>query len=605
MKSSSDSTQQEKPVAWLKLLQEESGPVFFSGWLNLLQEGAGGLDEAVLVLGPVNHGPFAPVATWPHKTPCSPALMQLCEQVMELRRPLSRRADEQALLVLPVMRGGDLYGVLGVARRGPGFAPPQRNWLYWGLGWLLAHPAAGHEAGDGELSERLLLLLDLLMSALGGQSPQEANHAVLSQAAVSLGCDRISLGFSARRGVRVVGLSNAGEFSRKTDLVQALEAAMNEAADQGATLHYPARDEQPLETLHDHTRLAKEHGNATLLTVPFFLDPQSYGALCFEWSEEPPQGADGLAEGIASVMGRVLLEKRLADLSLPRYLARRLTTLLRRLFGPRYLGRKLLVGSAAALVLFFSLAHGDFRVSSDARLEGALHRTLATPFDGFVESAHYRAGQTVEAGAVLATLDDSELRLELARWQSQVAQHEREMRLSQAQRDSAQARVAAAQVAQSRAHLQLTEQMLERTRVTAPFDALITAGDLSQDLGLPVSKGEQLFELAPLEDFRVVLDVSEGDIAHITEGQQGHLVLKAFPERRFGLHVSLVTPVAEARDGKNLFRVEATLDEAVHAMRPGMEGLAKVAVERRRLIWIWTRRAQDWTRLQLWKWLGV
>ena len=579
--------------------------MFFSGWLNLLQEGAGGLDEAVLVLGPVNHGPFVPVATWPHKTPCAPALMQLCEQVMELRRPLSRRVDDSALSVLPVMRGSDLYGVLGVARRGPGFSPPQRNWLYWGLGWLLAHPAAGHEAGDGELSERLLLLLDLLMSALGGQSPREAYQAVLTQAAVSLGCDRIALGFSSRRGIRVVGLSNAGEFSRKTDLLQALEAAMNEAADQGHTLYYPARDEQRLDTLLEHARLAREHGNAVLLTVPFFLDPQSYGVLCFEWAEPPPEGTSGLAEGIASVMGRVLLEKRLADLSLPSYLARKQGALLRRLFGPRYLGSKLLSMGVLLALLFFSIASGTFRVSSEARLEGAVHRTLPAPFDGFVASAYFRAGQTVATGEVLATLDDSELLLELARWQSQVTQHEREMRLSQAQRDSAQARVAAAQVEQSRAHLQLTEQMLARTRISAPFDALITMGDLSQDLGLPVSKGQQLFELAPLDDFRVVLDVPEGDVGHVAVGQRGQLVLKAFPERRLSFQIVLVTPVAEARDGRNLFRIEASLDSASSDMRPGMEGLAKVEVERRRLIWIWTRRAQDWLRLQLWKWLGV
>lgn len=604
MKLNSDFTKAEKPLSWLNLIQKETGPVFFSAWLSLLNDGCGGLDEAVLVLGPENQGPFLPVATLPHKTPCSLALMRLCEQVIDYRRPLASQQNQVIYLVIPVIQGDNLYGVLGVARRGPGFSPPQKNWLHWGVGWLIVQQLLDQNPNDSELNERLLLLLDLLLSALGGQSPREANQAMLSQAQVVLGCDRISLGFSHRSSIRVYDVSSTGEFSRRTDLIQSLESAMNEAADQGQILHFPA-DKDSLDTLIDHKKLSVEHGNKRILTVPFFLDQQTYGALTFEWQTDPNNENLSLAESIATVMGRVLLEKKLSDLTFSSYVLRKCSHLLRRLFGPRYLGTKLIFSCLIATTIFFSIYQTEFRISADSRLEGALHRTIGAPFDGYVENAFYRAGQTVAANTVLAILDNSELQLELARWQSQVAQHEREMRLSQARGDSAQARVAAAQAQQSKAQLALTEQMLARTQITAPFDALITLGDLSQDLGLPVSKGQQLFELSPIDDFRVVLEVAEGDIAHIREGQQGRLVLKAFPDNHFPIEVTVVTPVAEARDGKNLFRVEAQLKESSSLMRPGMEGIAKVDIDSRHLIWIWTRNAQNWVRLQLWKWLGV
>ena len=61
--------------------------------------------------------------------------------------------------------------------------------------------------------------------------------------------------------------------------------------------------------------------------------------------------------------------------------------------------------------------------------------------------------------------------------------------------------------------------------------------------------------------------------------------------------------MAEAREGRNYFRVEARLDQASDRLRPGMEGVAKTSVEQRLLIWIWTRRLIDWTRLALWKWM--
>ena len=64
-----------------------------------------------------------------------------------------------------------------------------------------------------------------------------------------------------------------------------------------------------------------------------------------------------------------------------------------------------------------------------------------------------------------------------------------------------------------------------------------------------------------------------------------------------------ITPVSTAREGRNYFRVEATLERTPANLRPGMEGVGKIEIGRRRLIWIWTRQAVNWVRLQIWTWL--
>jgi hypothetical protein len=38
-------------------------------------------------------------------------------------------------------------------------------------------------------------------------------------------------------------------------------------------------------------------------------------------------------------------------------------------------------------------------------------------------------------------------------------------------------------------------------------------------------------------------------------------------------------------------------------LRPGMEGVGKVAIGERRLIWIWTHKLIDWVRLAFWSWM--
>ena len=90
------------------------------------------------------------------------------------------------------------------------------------------------------------------------------------------------------------------------------------------------------------------------------------------------------------------------------------------------------------------------------------------------------------------------------------------------------------------------------------------------------------------------------DIAAPAEGQQGELALTALPGETLPLTVERITPVSIAEEGRNYFRVEAHLDEPVPGLRPGMEGVAKIDVGRRSLIWIWTHGLTDWLRLKTW-----
>jgi hypothetical protein len=76
------------------------------------------------------------------------------------------------------------------------------------------------------------------------------------------------------------------------------------------------------------------------------------------------------------------------------------------------------------------------------------------------------------------------------------------------------------------------------------------------------------------------------------------------PDRTFEISVDSVTPLTTAGEGRNYFRVEAELDDRDGILRPGMEGLAKISIEDRLYIWIWTRQMVDWWRLVIWRWVG-
>jgi multidrug efflux pump subunit AcrA (membrane-fusion protein) len=209
----------------------------------------------------------------------------------------------------------------------------------------------------------------------------------------------------------------------------------------------------------------------------------------------------------------------------------------------------------------------------------------------------------VHKNDVLASLDDRDMTLERLRWVTERQQRSFEYDKALANRQPAVINVTRSQIAQAEAQIQLLDEQLARVKMRAPIDGVIVSGDLSQMIGASVTRGQMLFEVAPLTGYRVILSVDERQIGDINIGETGAFVTTALPNEPFTFTVEKLLPIAEVKDGKNTFRVEGRITAASHRLRPGMEGVAKIDIGRRLLISIWSKPIVDWTRLWLWRWL--
>ena len=274
----------------------------------------------------------------------------------------------------------------------------------------------------------------------------------------------------------------------------------------------------------------------------------------------------------------------------------------------QYLGRgalrlKLWTVGVLAACLFLFLVPGEFRVSSVAVLEGRVQRAIVAPFDGYVAVANARSGDLVQQGEVIAELDDTDLRLERARWASQRDEYAKQYRSALATLDHTAARISQSQIAQAEAQLDLISNQLERVKLVSPLDGIIISGDLSRLLGIPLERGQLLFEISPLNEYRLILNVEEQDIVHVKPGQTGNLILAAFPQRKIPFTVKKVAVLHEQDDVGITYRTEAALEIDLVDLRPGMQGVGKVYIDQRNYLWIWTRRVSDWFRMNMWTWL--
>jgi len=341
-----------------------------------------------------------------------------------------------------------------------------------------------------------------------------------------------------------------------------------------------------------------------MCTIPFCNQGEVFGALTLE---RPPgqvferQTVD-LCETIAALIGPILETKRKEDLWLGQKVWLSVTTFFTQFIGPGHGGLKLAVVLLITVSMFCLLSTGDYRIAADTKLEGSIQRVIATPFDSYISEAYVRPGDIVKKDALLAKLDDTQLVLERNKWVSQKEQYLKEYRDALGQAERSKISVLNAQLGQVDAQLAITDAQLARIQIKAPFDGVIVSGDLSQSLGAPSQRGDVLFELAPLEDYRVVLDVDERDISAIAVLQKGELVLTGLSDTLIPFTVNKITPVSETKEGRNYFRVEAELEKKLDFLRPGMEGVGKIRIGERKLIWIWSKNLLDWLRLSLWTW---
>lgn len=598
--------------AWTRLRETRDTRAFSLAWLELQSK----LIDAevrcgVVVLGAPDTGPFSPAAIWPDGSLGRPVLSEAIEAAISKRhaviknskRVSTERASHSHAVACPLIVDEQICGAAAIEVDHLNEEKLQQlmEQLEWGVGWLEVNV----HRNKFTASDRLVTVLELVATSLHHDRFQASATAVATELAGLLGCERVGIGFLRSKHSQLRALSHSASFGKKGNLVRTIEAAMDEAIDQHATVIFPAPDEGALQVTRAHEALAKTQGDGTVCTIPLTEGEQLLGAMVLERpaGEIFDERTVRLCEHAASLLGPLLNVKRKDDRWLIAKAYDSGRDQLRKLTGPRHVGFKLGSVVALLLLLFCIFAEGDYRVTADARLEGTVQRAVAVPIAGYVVDANVRAGDIVKAGDILFSLDDRDLRLERLKWHSQKLQSSREHSEATANHDRAKALILNAQMEQAEAEIALLDEQLARTRITAPFDSFVVSGDLSQSLGSPVERGDVLFELAPLDSYRVILKVDERDVDDVQVSQTGHLALTSAPEDTMPIVVEKITPLSTAEEGQNYFRVEAHLDGEVSPMlRPGMEGVGKITIDERKQVWIWTHKITHWVRMFFWSW---
>ncbi len=423
------------------------------------------------------------------------------------------------------------------------------------------------------------------------------------------GAARVVLGWrdGVRGTIRPVALSDAGEPEWQGEAVRTLVAAMEEAIAQSRILACPAPD--GARTLVRATELARRAGGAAaIVTVPVAIAGVPLAAVLAEFDAPPVAGAGERLHALAEIAVpwlRLLRSRRPGPL-------RRALGLLRPGGGaagtrPRaatlaWVAVPAAIGVALAVPI-------ELTVGAPARIEGAVQLTVAAPIRGYLKTVRVRPGDAVREGDVLAELGDRDLELERAKLRSELSQHEGAASAAMARGERAAMAIAQAKVDETRARLGLVDHQLEQISLRAPIDGIVLQGDLWQQIGVPVDRGQSMFVVAPSRRHRVIVELDERDLRRVESGARGRLALSALPWDTLPLRVERMAPAATTIDGRNVFELEAQLEDGMAGRagaiepRAGQRGVAHLAAGRGPLALEWARRAGDALARLAWRWM--
>ncbi|MCC2615361.1 efflux RND transporter periplasmic adaptor subunit [Aestuariibacter halophilus] len=228
-----------------------------------------------------------------------------------------------------------------------------------------------------------------------------------------------------------------------------------------------------------------------------------------------------------------------------------------------------------------ALSQGDIssNYSTTAVLEAKDEAFVVARASGIIQTINVEEGDFVEKGQILAQLEQSRYRLNLARAQAELEGIEKELEkinkvydkklVSDDTYDKLTSQYEAA-----KASLALAELDLEETTIRAPISGYIAernakVGNLTESF-----QRARMFHIVSQQDLYGIVHLPEKELARVHRDQEARLTMTALGDENVRAFVERISPVIDAKTGT--FKVTLRVPNEQHQLKAGM--FAQVAL---------------------------
>jgi multidrug resistance efflux pump len=240
-------------------------------------------------------------------------------------------------------------------------------------------------------------------------------------------------------------------------------------------------------------------------------------------------------------------------------------------------GRWMVYAQRAAIVILFLIVFPwPMRVGTDATVVPAERRMISAIDGGVVKHVFVHEGEKVQAGQVLAQLDDGDDRVKLAQAEAALAQARRELADAEFRNDPSAAGQAEIRANLHEAEVQLEQQRVAEAQLRSPIAGIVITPKVEEKSGTMVKPGESFAEVVGQERMAAEMSVPEVDLELVRPGKNVALKLNAFPTTTFKGTVERLGAQTQAAAGDQYFIVRAIFDNPQGLARTGMVGRARI-----------------------------
>jgi biotin carboxyl carrier protein len=436
---------------------------------------------------------------------------------------------------------------------------------------------------------RLAALTEFISRVSSSDSPQRAARIIAAELREHLACDKVFVGLRGRpeATAEVTAISDEPSVDVNSTRTRLAAAVLNESIARGELTLWPSLDDGSRHALLAHRQFALAEHTASVLSMP--LRDESglvRGAILITGSSMTLRAAEtssfmrAVASPLASTLG---LQLRAHGNRIERCLHRVRSAIL---------GKQRWVAMALSLAgLLLMLVPTPYRVACECELQPVVRRYVAAPFDGRLETSQVQPGDVVAAGDVLARIDARDIQWELSGKQAELHRIDKERAGHLVAHESGKTEIARLELERIRLRIEQLEDQAANLAIRSPIAGMVVLGDLSKSDGVPLEKGQTLYEIAPLDRMIIEVAIPEDDVRFVKLGMATRVSLEAFPLRAWDGVIERIHPRAELKDHENVFMAEISIDNSHDKLRPGMRGKARVTTPRRTLGWVLFHKA--------------
>lgn len=431
------------------------------------------------------------------------------------------------------------------------------------------HDHCAPRSDEQTASGLLQLLLESIQAPDLSSAAQTLSRCLPSQLARC----RMAIGLVRRNGTcSLQAVSTRNDLDHRSERVRAIESALDETVLAASPLAYPWQQTRamPAKTLE---HLAQLVGCEWMVSHPLRDGAGFVVGAMLVWGDgelEQSLATAWLSRAEPMVAGALEVSRKAHQSAWAR-----LTEQLRSRFCDSSKRRMYAWTVAGFLALMaVPLPH---KIHCSCVLEPVTRRYVAAPFEATLVQTLVEPGDVVTQGQPLVELDGREILWQIASLEAAYEKAQKSRDSALAERRTSESQLARLEMEQLEHQLALLRDRQEHLTIHAPFDGVVISGDLQRVEGAPVTTGQTLMEIAPLDNVLVEVAVPEQSVTYAQEEAVTSVTLEAFPGQHWTGTIQNIHPRAEIRGAEQVFVAELELANRQAALRPGMQGQARVS----------------------------